>query len=171
MADRVPLNNWPLVSGPSGNKLRRFSVTMVSYCRGCLIAMYLSTFIMAKWDSDAIPNTLKAILDNSVLIQYVLEVFPCSSAITQEIKRGWPITPIIPSVEDKQAIAKLDLVFTRCLVFTAIMIRAFRANVIGEIMMLMTVTKTMKANEPIKQSFDRAFVGFVTSSRFVWTIH
>ena len=23
----------------------------------------------------------------------------------------------------------------------------------------------MKANEPIKQSFDRAFVGFVTSSR------
>ena len=143
--DKGTVKRMTVIHRRTDKQVRRFSVTMVSYCRGCLIAMYLSTFIMAKWDSDVIPNTLKAILDNSVLIQYVLEVFPCSSAVTQEIKRGWPITPIIPSVEDKQAMAKLDLVFTRCLVFTAIMIRAFRANVIGEIMMLLTVMKTSQA--------------------------
>ena len=125
-------------------KVRRFSVTMVSYCRGCLMAMYLShssrpSEIVMQY---LIPSRRFLI---SVLIQYVLKVFPCSSAVTQEIKRGWPITPIIPSVEDKQAIAKLDLVFTRCLVFIAIMITAFKENVIGEVMMLMNVTKTSQA--------------------------
>ena len=60
---------------------------MVSYFRACLMTMYLPTFIMAKWDSDTLLNTLKAIVAKSVLTQYVPEVFPCSSAIFLEIKK------------------------------------------------------------------------------------
>ena len=36
----------------------------------------------------------------------------------------------------------LDLVFTRCLVFTAIMISVFKPVVMGQVMRLMTVMKT-----------------------------
>lgn len=122
--------------------MRRFFVTMVSYFKACLMAMYLSTFIMVKWDSDALLNTLKAIVANSVLTQYVPEVFPRSSAIILEIERGWPITPIARSVVDKQASAMLVLVFNRCLVATAIMTSAFKTVVSGQVMMLKTVIKT-----------------------------
>ena len=115
---------------------------MVSYRKACLMGMYLSRFTMAKWDSHAIPNTLKTIVANSVLIQYVLEVFPCSSAITSEIYRGLPITPFARSVVDKQASAMLDLVFSWFLVFTAIMTSAFIAVVSGQVTMQMTVMKT-----------------------------
>ena len=56
------------------------------------MAMYLSTFIMAKWDSDTLLNTLKAIVANSVLTQYVTDVFPCSSAIVlTEVGRSLPL--------------------------------------------------------------------------------
>ena len=76
---------------------------MVSYCRECLMTMYLSTWTMAKWESVKLPNTLRASLDNTVLIQYVLEVFPCSCTITQAIKAGWPITPIVRQISSRQA--------------------------------------------------------------------
>ena len=85
---------------------------------------------------------LKRDVANSVLIQYVLDVFPCSSAITSEIYRDLPITPIARSVVDKQASAMLDLVFNWLLVFTAIMISAFIAVVSGQVTMQMTVMKT-----------------------------
>ena len=120
----VIVNN--IIHRRADRQVRRFSVTMVSYRRACLIAMYLSRFTMAKWDSDAIPNTLKTIVAYSVLIQYV----------------GLPITPIARSVVDKQASAMLDLVFNWFLVFTAIMISAFIAVVSGQVTMQMTVMKT-----------------------------
>ena len=121
--------------------MRRF-FAMVSYYRACLMAMYLSTFIMTKCERDTLLNTLKAIVANRVLTQYVPEVFPCSSAIVLEMERGWPITPIARSVVDKQASAMLVLVFKRCLVVTAIMTSAFKTAVSGQVMMLKTVMKT-----------------------------
>ena len=109
------------------------------------MAIYLSTWTMAKWESVKLPNTLKASLDNTVLIQYVLEVFPCSCTITQAIKAGWPITPIVKSVVDKQASVMFDLVFNRCLVLTMIMTSAFITAVSGQATMLMTA---MKISQP-----------------------
>ena len=109
------------------------------------MAMYLSTFIMAKWDSDTLLNTLKAIVANSVLTQYVTDVFPCSSAIVLEMDRGWPITPIARSVVDEQESAMLVLVFNRCLVVTAIMTSAFKTIVSGQVMMLKTAMKTSQS--------------------------
>ena len=105
------------------------------------MAMNLSTLIMAKWDSDAKPNTLKRIVDNSVLIQYVADVLPCICAITQKMKAGWPITPIAKSVVDKQASAVFVLVFNRRIVLTASMTSAFITAVNGQVMMLMTAIK------------------------------
>ena len=125
--------------------MRRFFVTLVSDFSACLMAMYLSTFIMTKCDSDTLLNTLKAIVANRVLSQYVPEVFPCSSAIVIEMKKGWPITPIAKSVVDKQPSAMLVLVFNRCLVLTAIMTSAFKTVVSGQVMMLKTV---MKISQP-----------------------
>ena len=143
--EKGTINGISIIQKSAEKHTRRSSVTMVSYCRECLMAMYLSTWIMAKWESVKLPSTLKASLDNTVFIQYVLEVFPCSCAITQAIKAGWPITPIVKSVVDKQASAMFDLVLNRCLVLTAIMTSAFITAVSGQATMLMTA---MKISQP-----------------------
>ena len=143
--EKGTINGSSIIQRSADKHTRRSSVTMVSSCRECLMAMYLSTWTMAKWESVKLPSTLKASLDNTVFIQYVLEVFPCSCAITQAIKAGWPITPIVKSVVDKQASAMFDLVFNRCLVLTAIMTSAFITAVSGQATMLMTA---MKISQP-----------------------
>ena len=84
------VNGIAIIQKSADKPTRRFSVTMVSYRRECLMAMYLSTLIMARWDSDAFPNTLKVIVDENALIQYenalVLLRYKC--AIIQETKAG-----------------------------------------------------------------------------------
>ena len=101
--EKGTINGRSIIQRSADKHTRRSSVTMVSYCRECLMTMYLSTWTMAKWESVKLPNTLRASLDNTVLIQYVLEVFPCSCTITQAIKAGWPITPIVRQISSRQA--------------------------------------------------------------------
>ena len=64
-------------------------------------------------DSDALPSIL-LIVSTINFLQYLIEVFPCNAAITVAIKMGWPITPIVKSVVDKQVNAMLVLVPSRC---------------------------------------------------------
>ena len=122
--------------------IKRASVTMISWRSECLIAMYRSTFTIARCNNDAMHNNLKDDLEKPISTQYVPGAFPCSSTISKKIKRGRPTTPITASVEDKQARAILDLALTWFLVFTATMISTFKPAVIGHVMILMTVMKT-----------------------------
>ena len=101
--EKGTINGSSIIQRSADKHTRRSSVTTVSYCRECLMAMYLSTWTMAKWESVKLPSTLKASLDNTVFIQYVLEVFPCSCAITQAIKAGWPITYPHCQISSRQA--------------------------------------------------------------------
>ena len=94
------------------------------------VPLYVHHSQVKQW-CDA--QTVKTALPKPISTQYVPDVFPCSSSISQPIKRGWPITPITASVEDKQASAMLDLVLTWFLVFTAIMISTFKTAVIGHV--------------------------------------
>ena len=135
--EKGTINGISIIQRSADKHIRRSSVTMVLYCRECLMAIYLSTWTMAKWESVKLPNTLKTSLDNAVLMQYVLAVFPCSCVITQAIKAAWPITAIAKSVVDKHARAIFDLVFNWCLVLTAIITSAFITAVSGQVTMLM----------------------------------
>ena len=56
------------------------------------------------------PNNLKDALEKRISTQYEPEVFPCSSTISQKIKKKADRSlPQTASVEDKQARAMLDL--------------------------------------------------------------
>ena len=57
--------------------------------------MYCSTaFTLARCNNDVMPNNLKDALEKLFSTQYEPEVFPCSSTISQKMKRGRPITSI-----------------------------------------------------------------------------
>ena len=111
MMAKGTVKNNVIIHRTADERIKRTLVTMVMYSSECFMAIYRSTFISARRNSDAIASTLITLLDNTISKQYALEVFPSIIDATHAtIERGCPITPIIPSVVAKQAIAMLDMV-------------------------------------------------------------
>ena len=85
--------------------INRVLVTIVMYCSECFMAMYRSTLISVRRNSDAVIKNRIAFFDHTVSKQ-----FPFMVPATPAIKSGCPITPIIPSVVAKQLSAMFDMV-------------------------------------------------------------
>ena len=128
----------------------RVAVTIVVYPYGCLMAIYLSRYIRARCNSDALTNTVTTALDSCLMKQYVLEVPACKIAMFVEIKVGCPITPMKQSVVAKHASAILDLVFNLDFVFTAIMTSPFNKLVTGAVIIFMIIKITVTARASVE---------------------
>jgi len=115
--------------------------------------MYRSAFIKATWNSDAPANTRIICFDSSITKQLTLEASPCRTVIIHAIKRGWPITPIIPSVLAKQPSVTLDLVFSRGFVPTTNMASAFKMVVMGQVIIfIIAMNKSTAQASVIEES-------------------
>lgn len=123
-------------------------VTMVVYANECFMAKYLSTVIKTRLKTEAAHNSLLTFLVRwSDRKQYSFEVSPCrvNILVAAFANIGWATTPIKPSVTAKQPSTMLELVFSRCLVFTATITNTLSKMVKGQLAMLATVIKTSTA--------------------------
>ena len=132
MRDEVTVESRATIHTKAEEQRMRGAVTIFVYLYGCFMAMYLSRYIRARCNSDALPNTVITTLDSCLMKQYVLEDSACRIAMFTAIKVGCPITPMKQSVVAKHASAILDLVFNRNFAFTAIMTSPFNRLVTGE---------------------------------------
>ena len=65
------------------------------------------------------------------------------------VNTGWAIIPTNTSVRAKQPSVMLELVFSRALVFTAIITNTFKMMVKGQVMMFSTIMKISSAYAPV----------------------
>ena len=106
------------------------------------MAMYRSRFTNTKCKSDAPAKTDRVLLHICITVQCTLESSSCRTAVISAIKRGCPISPIIPSVVAKQARAMLDLVRSRGLIFTETITSTFKTTVKGQVIMFIISMNT-----------------------------
>ena len=123
----------------------RVAVTIFVYLYGCFMAMYLSRYIRARCNSDALTNTVRTAIDSCLMKQYVLEVPACKIAMFAAIKVGCPITPMKQSVVAKHASAILDLLLNLSFVFTATMTSPFNKLVTGAVIIFVIIKITVIA--------------------------
>ena len=142
MSEEVTVESSATIHTNAEDQRMRVAVTIFVYLYGCFMAMYLSRYIRARCNSDALPNTVITTLDSCLMKQYVLEDSACRIAMFTAMKVGCPITPMKQSVVAKHASAILDLVFNLDFVFTAIMTSPFNKLVTGAVIVLMTIKKT-----------------------------
>ena len=125
-------------------------VTIFVYLYGCFMAIYLSRYIRARCNSDALTNTVRTALDSCLMKQCVLEVPAFKITMFKAMKVGCPITPMKQSVVAKHASAILDLVFNLDFVFTAIMTSPFNKLVTGAVIIFMIIKITVTARASVE---------------------
>ena len=128
----------------------RVAVTIFVYLYGCFMAIYLSRYIRARCNSDALTNTVRTALDSCLMKQCVLEVPACKIIMFKAMKVGCPMTPMKQSVVAKHASAILDLVFNLDFVFTAIMTSPFNKLVTGAVIIFMIIKITVTARASVE---------------------
>ena len=149
MREEVTVESRATIHTKVEEQRMRGAVTIFVYLYGCFMAMYLSRYIRARCNSDALPNTVITTLDSCLMKQYVLEDSACRIAMFTAIKVGCPITPMKQSVVAKHASAILDLVFNRNFAFTAIMTSPFNRLVTGRVIKLTIIKVTVTARASV----------------------
>ena len=162
----LPLVNWPkglllekngvavetraTIHTKAEEQRMRDVVTIFVYLYGFFMAIYLSRYIRAKCNSDALPNTVTTAFESFLMKQYVLEPSTCKITMFKAMKVGCPITPMKQSVVAKHASAILDLVFNLDFVFTAIMTSPFNKLVTGAVIIFMIIKITVTARASVE---------------------
>ena len=149
MREEVTVESSATVHTKAEEQRMRVAVTIFVYLYGCFMAMYLSRYIRARCNSDALTNTVRTAIDSCLMKQYVLEVPACKIAMFAAIKVGCPITPMKQSVVAKHASAILDLVFNRNFAFTAIITSPFNRLVTGKVIIVTIIKVTVTARASV----------------------
>ena len=140
MVQVVVKNNTAIHARADERSIREF-VTMVMFSREC----FKGVLHQNQVKKDSAINTLSVFLDKLCSVHYALKFCPCRLDIIHTIKRGCPISPIIPSVVAKQLSATLDLVFRRSFMFTASISSVFKITLTGQVTMFTIIKKTSTA--------------------------
>ena len=141
----VAVDSRATIHAKAEEQRMRVAVTIFVYLYGCFMAIYLSRYIRARCNSDALTNTVRTALDSCLVKQYVLEVLACKIAMFTAMKVGCPITPMNKSVVAKHASAILDLLLNRTFAFIAIMTSPFNKLVTGVVIIFMIIMVTVTA--------------------------
>ena len=141
----VAVDSRATIHAKAEEQRMQVAVTIFVYLYGCLMAIYLSRYIRARCNSDALTNTVRTALNSCLVKQYVLEVLACKIAMFTAMKVGCPITPMNKSVVAKHASAILDLLLNRTFAFTAIMTSPFNKLVTGVVIVFMIIMVTVTA--------------------------